>query len=510
MQKHFSLLTGLTRQPVAPPAEAHPFQHPSCQKTLVALEHARNRSRTLHREQPSLPRAVLHKADREQRKLVADYETCGAVASLPAAAHELASSPERIVLLTSCNKAYTAWLDHFLRNLAMFGLERRLGVCAEDEETVAFSRARGLSSAFVSVRQRQRAGGALDYGTDAYFELLHRRQLCFWSFLQARPANAMVLLVDTDFTFLQDPLAALPPRALAADVTILDDTGLTKAHNYTHHGIRFDTYANAGFMLLRNTPATQALGRRFLVALNEQRKANDQMVLNEVMWPAVRSHLLEVEVLEPTAFLNGFRFFEGRAMPTCRKPMWCAPLIPSRIVAVHHNWVRGDARKWARAATYELTTRANESSAAFLRRARHAARAMPPWDWQTGNPIKVKAAAATTGRRDTRLAMPPVRTSRTALKSKGSSSSGGPHPTQSVATSASPSGSMHGVTSVTCMVRIVGDDCPGSGQHRTWWPVMPPAATRSECTERRRTWQSACTGNGTVELLDSSLDSMEI
>ena len=68
-------------------------------------------------------------------------------------------------------------------------------------------------------------------------------------------------------------------------------------------------------------------------------------VLNDVIWPAKDEGWLSVAVLPPLTYVNGFRFFEGRGMPTCRGPPWCVPLAPHRIIALHHNWVRGDATK---------------------------------------------------------------------------------------------------------------------------------------------------------------------
>ena len=492
---------GHKKQPAARPVDAPPGLSleplPSCHDLLVGVAHARNRTR-IAKQMPNPQKGLLRKAEVQQRMLEMQYEACGGPSALPASARTFANSRQSILLLTSCNKAYTAWLDHFLRNLALFGLEQRLGVCAEDEETVAFARSRGLSSAFVAGTARK-GGGALDYGTSAYFDLLHRRQLCFWNFLQARPANTMVLLVDTDFTFFQDPLKALPPRALSADVAILDDSGPNRPHNYTNRGVRYDTYLNAGFMLLRNTPATQELGRRFLLALKQQSKENDQAVLNDVMWPVVRMGWLDVTVLDPEAYSNGFRFFEGRGRPTCGKPIWCVPLNAGRLVAVHHNWCRGDVPKWKRATTYQLITKPNESAASFLHRARLSVRQMPGWDYKTGNPVGQKALPSK---------------SKTATKSTGRR-----------AQLEKKAQHRRGTSTGTCMLRIVGD-CPDAELYRSWWPATPPVANRAECELRQKQMQSKCDSwgeqhpdrpSGTVELLplpendqDPLVDSMEI
>ena len=78
-----------------------------------------------------------------------------------------------------------------------------------------------------------------------------------------------------------------------------------------------------------------------------------------------------VQVLDKDAFVNGHRFYAARGRHL---------LAPSRVVAVHHNWINGDAKKFARATAYDAVTREGEGAAAFVARARAAMAAMPAWN----------------------------------------------------------------------------------------------------------------------------------
>ena len=113
---------------------------------------------------------------------------------------------------------------------------------------------------------------------------------------------------------------------------------------------------------------------------------NDQGVLNDVLGigegsePAERhralntSGALRTRLLDSRLFLNGFYFYEYR-----RK----RPLNASAVVAVHHNWIRGDRNKWQRAVAYQSVLEADdETSVRYVRRARRAMRRMEPWQYR--------------------------------------------------------------------------------------------------------------------------------
>ena len=158
-----------------------------------------------------------------------------------------------IVFVTACNQAYHRWFDHLRQNLGFFNLTDRLYICGEKGDGAAFT-----------------------FGTRAYFALLHRRQQCFWRLLTTRPPGAHVLIIDTDVTLFRNPVKALEALPLAmrtADLVALDDTGPNRRPGYNG----FDRYLNCGFLLLRNTPATVALGHAFQNALARRAGTNDQV-----------------------------------------------------------------------------------------------------------------------------------------------------------------------------------------------------------------------------------------
>ena len=82
---------------------------------------------------------------------------------------------------------------------------------------------------------------------------------------------------------------------------------------------------------------------------------------------------IRVAALTPSTFLNGYRFYEAR-----RNGFGVAEA--SRVVLVHHNWVRGDIEKWRRAREFHaLAINDTEPAAAFLGRARAAMRHKSAW-----------------------------------------------------------------------------------------------------------------------------------
>ena len=99
----------------------------------------------------------------------------------------------------------------------------------------------------------------------------------------------------------------------------------------------------------------------------------EQEVLNTIVWSRSRNNTLKVNVLPFVQFMSGYRFFEAHVKPR---------IDPSVVVAVHHNWVRGDRRKWQRAMDYQtLIINRTESYDAFWQRA-HKAMSMPAWNWR--------------------------------------------------------------------------------------------------------------------------------
>ena len=83
---------------------------------------------------------------------------------------------------------------------------------------------------------------------------------------------------------------------------------------------------------------------------------------------------LRVRVLDARRFSNGYFFYEYRDK---------RPLNASAMVVVHHNWIRGDANKWARALAYDtLVTDPTATYRRFLRRARSSTVRMHAWKYR--------------------------------------------------------------------------------------------------------------------------------
>ena len=81
-----------------------------------------------------------------------------------------------------------------------------------------------------------------------------------------------------------------------------------------------------------------------------------------------------MQVLSQKQFLCGFFFYEHR-------DSW--PLNASAVVAVHHNWIKGDQNKWERAIAYDTVLQdSSESLRHFVRRARSSMATMPAWQYR--------------------------------------------------------------------------------------------------------------------------------
>ena len=69
------------------------------------------------------------------------------------------------------------------------------------------------------------------------------------------------------------------------------------------------------------------------------------------------------------------------------------PRVYYVVVAMHHNWIRGDHNKWERAKAYDaIVTDAGESRGEFIRRARASMVRMPAWEYRNPRHPGNKAA----------------------------------------------------------------------------------------------------------------------
>ena len=249
---------------------------------------------------------------------------------------------------------------------------------------------------------------------------VHFKQHCVWNLLERSAAGAAILLVDGDVTLFRDPLPMLlaatagrsnadlsTPHSAGASVsklTRLSQRSTPRRLQQQHQqiaqhatvrpydmAVMDDTtpraekrYLNSGFMLLRNTAATRAFGRAYLTQLQKRRSENDQAVFNDVLLSmsgaggasggGSRRGALRTLVLDSRVYLCGYFFYEYRDK---------RPLNATGVVAVHHNWIRGDRNKWERAVAYDAVVQdSNELKGHFLRRARSSMTRMHAWQYR--------------------------------------------------------------------------------------------------------------------------------
>jgi hypothetical protein len=187
---------------------------------------------------------------------------------------------------------------------------------------------------------------------------------------------------------------------------------------------------NVGTFFLANTPSSRAFGAFYLDALRAQTarnpRENDQMFFNKMVQRHARNFRFHATYLDPTLFVSGYRYYEQldtlwpvASVSEAQQRLY-APLMPAthahlgsrlaeladadlntadatayaerlrrahvrfdRIVAVHHNWIGGDAAKWDRA--FEWNVRSPQPlshvAAPSMRRACVRAKTAAPLTW---------------------------------------------------------------------------------------------------------------------------------
>lgn len=350
--------------------------------------------------------------------------------STMAAAMSHSSTPSALIV-TTATEGYAHWMQHLHRNLILLGLERNLRVCAGDTATAALAASLGIgvvtpeldldannasspsgrqhrqhgrvtllqnasntlrsSIRAATVSQRGKATSGETFMSAAWTSAVHFKQRCVWRILERSAAGTAILLVDGDLTLFKDPLPILSAATTSTfDLAVLDDT--KPGQELTNR------YLNSGFVWLRNTAATRAFGRAYLAQLGRRRAANDQTVFNDVLYclsgssgvrkPSVKEGHdkchglslkkpddgLRLHVLDSRRFLCGYLFYEYRRR---------RPLNASDVVAVHHNWIKGDRNKWQRAVAYDTVLQdPTEPLRHFLRRAKLSMVRMQEWQYR--------------------------------------------------------------------------------------------------------------------------------
>lgn len=291
---------------------------------------------------------------------------------------------DHLHILVSITGGYAHWFEHLHRNLHMLSLASRMHVCAFDPTALQLARSHGVS---VVDEDALRQGwgrtkmetSALPWGGELYKKVVQRKSSCVLRFLSSAPEYAMVLVTDADVTLFADPVALFRSHLrgwkLMAFMVDEGSGSLNCRRNCTSAngmGSSEPNFYNSGFMLMRVCHRTRDFWKR-VVAWQEAKgdDALDQEAVNQILfhYPAVAGRY---GALDEDAFLNGHRFYERRPLRH-----------PSKVVAVHHNWIHPDALKWSRA--FEYGALANDShigSELFLEHARQQMAHAPRWQWR--------------------------------------------------------------------------------------------------------------------------------
>ena len=307
--------------------------------------------------------------------------------------------------LTFVTSHYLHWLCHLHKNVLLLGFQSSsLRVCTTDDETRQLALARGMLVEEASVHSSKlkafaglRAGKSADatrgagtrrpgkmghtFKSEAFAQMTLGKQACLWGMLQKLPESAVYLFLDADITLLQDPFRMF--ARLGAGV----DHGFDIAIQDDSNGAMMLPEMNLGFLMLVNTPATRRFGDTFLTELQRNTRLNDQSVFNGVLRSLSHRLGLRLRTLNPRAFPNGFRYYE-RHMPaeSGGEPFAYAQADNfSELVAVHHNWISGDQKKWTRAVQYGAIPRPVDTFDTFAQRMLAAFHRLP---WVFRKPVR--------------------------------------------------------------------------------------------------------------------------
>ena len=337
-------------------------------------------------------------------------------------------SASRPFFLTFATARYHHWLCHLHTNVRLLGFSSSaLHVCTPDEETRRLALERGMrvcspdsfntslreavsspsGAAERRTRQRGRAAapGGHTFKSAAFAQMTLRKQACLWGMLRSLPEGGVYLFLDADVTLLRSPFEALAlaaGRAAQGDVDAGGgvraglgpglgpglDPGFDMAIQDDSNGALLLPEMNLGFLLLANTPATRAFGDFFVGEVQKHPTLNDQSVFNGVLRTHSHRLRLRLRTMRPSAFPNGFRYYERRVLGAL--PYAMADDF-SRLVAVHHNWISGDLKKWARAVHYGAIAYPNDTHATFATRMRAGFDRLP---WVYRRPVVFPPATA--------------------------------------------------------------------------------------------------------------------
>ena len=269
-------------------------------------------------------------------------------------------SPAPPRFLTVATSTYFHWLCHLHANLQMLGYRSGdLGVCVFDNTTEQLVRSFGMQP--ISLPQTPAldalAGGAATFGSKAFVEMALGKQRCIWETLRELPEEEPLIFLDGDITLLSDPFPLMPA---GFDLVLTDDTSAQSIFSR----------ANIGFFMARNTERMRLFAKSYLERLRKESGRNDQDIINSHLRERSARFGLQTYMLDPTAFVNGYYYYEYRASRR---------LNVSRLAAVHHNFISGDGNKWNRTVEYGGIIGIDEPWARFRQRMLRAATSVPEW-----------------------------------------------------------------------------------------------------------------------------------
>ena len=310
--------------------------------------------------------------------------------------------PTPLHVLTFASGSYLRWLALLHANLRLLALPATdLSVCTGDETS---RRAAGALGVEVLDFSNESAGTlpprqvAERYGTASYVRVVHAKTHCIVSKLSrlaqhadAR-AEALLLFVDGDVTLFGDPRPHF--AAMGVDLALMSDrqggrfnSGGACGYPPRNASAAALTVFNSGFFLLRVGPAALWLWSTVQDYHRNHPQVMQQAALNTVLdnksYLAKRTLAkrmrrtldvggmrLRLAAFDEAKFLNGHCFYERRPLRT----------DAANVMAVHHNFIDGDGRKFERARAYHaVVDESDKTWEAFTRRSRAAMDANASW-----------------------------------------------------------------------------------------------------------------------------------
>ena len=314
-----------------------------------------------------------------------------------------AAPSENLTILTFASSNYLHWLNHLYVNVHQLRLkEASLLVCSADDVSLSAAQRKGLATLDV----RDTAGCSLcsllrtnwtseidaetgeipcedegeTWGTSTYTRIVHSKSLCVHMHVERHGhGQGLLLFVDTDVTLFSDPR---PYLERDMDIALQLDIGPgfvnePECGRFNASGSN-GSYLNSGLFLMRHTHATRQLWRQMLRYHADNPSVLQQAALNTLLRDGAN---IKLHGLDPRRFLSGWCFYEQlpeHVHTTSQSLLSTAPgLLPDSVVAVHHNWIKGDRQKWLRAV--QAGAVAVDDTPDFINRARTAMKALVQW-----------------------------------------------------------------------------------------------------------------------------------